>query len=606
MIEKMKVVCIVSSEEKKNKMLTQIRKLGVLHLKEKGKADADVSERFAQLSKTMLVLSEYPESGYSEKELSDSAFEKLNTSVLDALNEKKSLSDEKSKIVMLCESIKSWGNFEPSDIGTLRENGIDIHFYKMGKKEYALFDKSEDIRFIRLADADKMCTVAVIGEKPDKSIPAAEFELPDKSYDELCAEVIRIDRKLENAEKVLKDASAHLASYKSQITKAKNAVEFSSAGNSVASDEGLIWLTGYIPAEMEEPFKKSASENGWAYAIEDPADDDETVPTKVKYTKVTGLMKPVFDILGTVPGYREYDISFWFLCFFALFFAMIVGDGGYGLIFLGCAVALQVKSKKTSDAVLLLYVLSVANVAWGAVTGTWFGLESAMNVPILKKLVIPSIANYPQYFGKDTVTVQNNVMQFCFIIGTIQLSLACILNIKTKIQSRNLSWLADLGWLSSINALYYVVLLLVIGADVNVVPAFAFVIVGFVLVVLFGGMSPEKTFAQGLKSGLGDAFTTFLNTISAFGNVMSYIRLFAVGMASLAIAQSFNNMAGGFSGILKIAGIVVFVIGHALNLVMALLSVVVHGVRLNLLEFSGQLGMEWSGIAYEPFSEIKK
>ena len=151
-------------------------------------------------------------------------------------------------------------------------------------------------------------------------------------------------------------------------------------------------------------------------------------------------------------------------------------------------------------------------------------------------------------------------------------------------------------------------------------PIAAVVLLGFVLVVCFGGMSPDKTFAQGLKAGLGNAFTVFLNTISAFGNIMSYIRLFAVGMASLAIAQSFNNMALGFKGPLVVVGFLIFVgmfmetiaailillIGHGLNIVMGLLSVVVHGVRLNLLEFSGQLGMEWTGTAYAPFKKLDK
>jgi V/A-type H+-transporting ATPase subunit I len=85
---------------------------------------------------------------------------------------------------------------------------------------------------------------------------------------------------------------------------------------------------------------------------------------------------------------------------------------------------------------------------------------------------------------------------------------------------------------------------------------------------------------------------------------MSYIRLFAVGMASVAIAQSFNSMASDMlTGFAAIAGVLVLIVGHSLNLVMGLLSVVVHGVRLNLLEFSGQLGMEWTGISYEPFSQ---
>jgi V/A-type H+-transporting ATPase subunit I len=92
------------------------------------------------------------------------------------------------------------------------------------------------------------------------------------------------------------------------------------------------------------------------------------------------------------------------------------------------------------------------------------------------------------------------------------------------------------------------------------------------------------SFAEGVKAGLGGAFTSFLNTISCFGNVMSYIRLFAVGMAGLAISQSFNNMAAGMSsGPLIIAGAIVVIIGHVINIVMCILSVVVHGVRLNVL-----------------------
>ena len=90
------------------------------------------------------------------------------------------------------------------------------------------------------------------------------------------------------------------------------------------------------------------------------------------------------------------------------------------------------------------------------------------------------------------------------------------------------------------------------------------------------GMEPDKTFAQGLKAGLGDAFTVFLNTISAFGNIMSYIRLFAVGMASLAIAQSFNNMAFGFKGPLVIAAILILLIGHGINLFMSTIPSFVH------------------------------
>ena len=130
-------------------------------------------------------------------------------------------------------------------------------------------------------------------------------------------------------------------------------------------------------------------------------------------------------------------------------------------------------------------------------------------------------------------------------------------------------------------------------------------LIGFVLVCVFSAQGPGIKFSAGLKSGLAGFFTTFLDTISCFSNIMSYIRLFAVGMASLAIAQSFNGMAGGMlHGALIPVGILIIVLGHALNLVMGMLSVVVHGIRLNLLEFSGALGMEWAGYNYEPFRKM--
>lgn len=193
-------------------------------------------------------------------------------------------------------------------------------------------------------------------------------------------------------------------------------------------------------------------------------------------------------------------------------------------------------------------MLSIATIVWGALTGTWFGLEAAMKVPILRALTVPILANYPDYFGVSATVQQNAIMKFCFILGTVQLSLACVMSIKRKLTERNLSWIADLGWLIAICAIYFLALYLVIGENIPLAPVGACVGIGFVLVVLFGGMAPGKSFSQGLKAGLADAFTVFLNTISAFGNVMSYIRLFAVGMASLAIAQSFNNMAAGFEG----------------------------------------------------------
>ena len=605
MIEKMKAVCIVAQDSHKEELLTTLRDLGILHIAEKQAADADVLKRFSMLSHLSLELKDYAKEENGETTtLSDEQFEQMYQNTVRALEQMTMIKEKRTDLILEAERIKMWGDFDAPMVKRLCDQ-LDLHFYRMEKREYKRIKQDAHIKWIRLSPVEKMETVAVFG-RLDTSVRAMEFVIPPKGLSQLQEEIKHCELQLSSCEAVLREAAGHLNSYAAQLLKTQNDAEYSSADRSLAYQNGLVWITGYIPDAEKEAFINAAKEHNWAWLINDVQQGDENVPTKIRYNKLTALIKPVFDILGTVPGYAEYDISFWFLAFFTLFFAMIIGDAGYGLLFLIGTVAVHIKSKHVTNVTFLFYLLSGATVVWGALTGTWFGLEGAMNIPLLKSLVIPSFANYPEYFGLSATTTQNSVMKFCFSIGVIQLALACVMNIKRKICRHNLSWLSDLGWLLSISALYLMVLYLVIGQNIQLGIVGAVVGLGFLLVVLFGGMEPGKTFGQGLKAGLGNTFTAFLDTISAFGNVMSYIRLFAVGMASLAIAQSFNNMASGFHGALVIVGAIIMIIGHVLNIVMGFLSVVVHGVRLNLLEFSGQLGMEWSGTAYNPFRDRTK
>ncbi len=605
MIEKMKIVHIVAASANRNELLDDLRNLGILHPAEKGPADPAGAAEFDRLSRSRVVLSEYPGAGTDRTVMDGEQFLVMDNSVRAAMNRRADLVAQRDTAAMAADKIAAWGNFEPALFQKVKESGYDIRIYRMGKGEYAQMKADPDVKFVTLAPVEKMYTVATVGA-PTDTHGGMEFEIPEKGLDQLRREVGQAQKGIEDCDRILENAASHLASYDAALVRVQNGIVYSGVNSALGEDSGLVWLSGYLPADDADKFREAAKENGWAYAMDDPAEEDEAVPTKIRYSKVTALMKPLFDILGTIPGYREYDISFWFLCFFALFFAIIIGDAGYGLIFLIGAAAINIKTKKCGDALALLYVLSGATLVWGAVTGAWFGLEGAMNIPFLKALVVPGFANYPQYFNVETVVQQNNIMKFCFLIGTIQLSLACILAVRRKIAEKNISLVADVAWFLSINALYYVVLFLVIGQSANLGLAGAIVGAGFVTVLVFGSQGPGVKFGDGIKSGLGNFLTTFLNTVSAFGNIMSYIRLFAVGMASLAIAQSFNNMASGFSGPLVIVGALIMIVGHTLNIVMGFLSVVVHGVRLNLLEFSGQLGMEWSGSAYEPFKNQDK
>lgn len=610
MIVPMKKVSVIVQAHNKHSMLKALRKEGVMHIyteQVRTERSDDLKKRYDELVHIKNALFDLSggKPSQEQKAVSEEVFVELHDRYHELFAKKVELEEEIAKDNAAIEELRAWGDFNPEDIAQLQGQGVSLAFYTISKKDLKALEGK--VQYLELAPVGPMQAIAVVNSELDSSVGATRFILPELGLASL-QERNAFDRQcLVEIEADLKEGIAYLDAYQQRLNRSEQEMRYDQVAAASEGGDDLCWITGFLPAPEEKAFSSFASNQGWGYLIEDPSDEDNP-PTQIKYKKGTGIIKPVFDILGTVPGYRENDISLWFLLFFTLFFSMIIGDAGYGLIFLLAAVGLHLKAKKANTMVLLLYVLSVATMVWGSLTGTWFGSKTILeSVPFLQKLVIPSISNYPELFGLDAVSAQNQVMRFCFIIGTVQLSLACVLNIVHKVPNKNLSLFADLGWMIDVLALYFVVLQLVVGQPLQAPIIVGALVVGFLLVVVFGAQGPGIPFGKGLASGLGGFFTTFLNTISCFSNIMSYIRLFAVGMASVAIAQSFNSMASGMmSGFAVVAGVLVLIVGHSLNLVMGLLSVVVHGVRLNLLEFSGQLGMEWTGISYEPFSQTVK
>ena len=609
MIDRMKKVTVFTESRRKHQLLISLRELGVMHISDmvqRSENSEILSKRKSEYSRVLLAIEERAgKTAKTAKQLdADSGeFDSIHESLLEALEEEKRLQDKLIQLRSEKERILPFGDFDPKGIEELGKYDIRLNFYTLTAKDANKLALRDDVAFIRVSYSGKLQAIAVIG---DEILPldtgASYFEMPNKSLGEIESEIlISVERLKALSDKFLAAAS-YISSYKKRIEEEEEDIIFEKASSSVLNDDEIIYLSGYIPEEEADKFRAFCKENTYAYLLDDPSDEDAP-PTKVKYKGLVRIIKPLFDMLGTIPGYREYDTSLPFLCFFALFFAMIIGDAGYGFIFLLAAVGMNVKSKKASDVNILLYVLSLATIFWGAITGTWFGSEYILtHVPGLKSLVIPSITNFPEVFGVSSTFTQNMVMKFCFMLGSVQLVLACIINIIHKIKTKNLGFIADIGWMVDYLVLYLLVLYLVIGESVPFKPIVAGVASGFIMVCLFGGFETGMPIGKGIKASLGGAFTNFLNTISCFSNIMSYIRLFAVGMASVAIAQSFNDMASPLlHGFALPAGILIVVLGHAINLVMGLLSVVVHGVRLNLLEFSNQLGMEWSGYNYDPF-----
>ena len=239
-----------------------------------------------------------------------------------------------------------------------------------------------------------------------------------------------------------------------------------------------------------------------------------------------------------------------------------------------------------------MYVLSATTILWGAVTGNWFGIEYLTQIAPFSLMIIPGLNAF-------TLEAQNTIMSICFYIAAVHLSLAHVMVIFKDFRVMNA--LANLGWIMMVLVMFFIAQNQVFAAPL---PFFfiylLFTSILFIVAFSLLNRSPEKGLAEIL---IADIILAIINT---FSDTISYIRLFAVGLATLAVAESFNAIAlqVGFGTVVAALGSgLILVVGHSLNIALAAMAVIVHGVRLNMLEFSGHVGNTWSGYKYEPFGE---
>jgi len=288
-----------------------------------------------------------------------------------------------------------------------------------------------------------------------------------------------------------------------------------------------------------------------------------------------------------LPGYRELDISLPFLIFFSIFFGMLIGDAGYGLVYMVITFLFHQKAKgkkvNTSN-FFLFYILSLCAIIWGIFTGTFFGQEWVLRAGY--KPLIPALND------------EKSIQRFCFLLGAIHLSLAH--SWRAALKFPTLVFLADVGWICILWAAFFTANTLILS---DAFPFFGkwLIITGITLVIFF--TNPQRKILKGIGKGLG---TLALSLMNNFTDVISYVRLFAVGLAGVAIADAFNSMAGlvGRDNVFAIiVSVLIVIIGHTLGVVLGTVSVLVHGVRLNVLEFSGHANVSWGGQPYKPLKE---
>ena len=637
MIVSMKKVSIVVLSRERKEALRHLKKVGVMHLESlegSGETLSGYKEEASSAFSAAAILEEIknPKKVTKVSNLSDSELSKKCAMVIELSERKKKLLEEIASDSAELERLSAWGEVDPDDFSYLDGKNISLRMFEIPEAKYdELSGELKTVLVNRFRKIARFLLIDAPSERPS-SLPPEAFAvpLPGVSTKKIKEKIESSRREISSIEKTLSGETVYRPQIESLIKKLEKDIQFENVYSGMGKencdkDTDLAWLTGFVPVDSIAAFKASCAENSWAYAVSDPSEDDE-VPTKLKNNPLVSLIYPLTDFLGTVPGYREYDISGWFLLFFTVFFGMIFGDGGYGLLVfvLGLFMALKGAKKGGSPLAGLVTLLGLSTVVWGTVTCTWFGLTPEQLPSWLKGLSVPPISNaysdvnwlpfWTSDPSKGTLTTAQNLQIFCFTLAFLQLSVAHFKGIARNIAGKSLKWIGEFGSLLQLWGMFYVVLSMVVSSTIFGFSEIIYgVPVGKVSVALVGvGFSMSFVFSnyegnigESIMASVKGIISVLLGVVNVFSDIVSYIRLWAVGLAGAAISNTVNSMAGPLLGhaITFLAFVVLILFGHGLNMILNLLSVIVHGVRLNTLEFSTHLGMSWSGFKYSPFCE---
>ena len=441
---------------------------------------------------------------------------------------------------------------------------------------------------------------ALAGRLLDKGVDIAELlpsPLPRMRLSKMREKLSRVENRIaiDNEKLAQSDEKAVLARYPGLADR----IAFAAAEETMKLEGAVAFVSGWVPETAVDELRLTAKKECWALLLREPAAGEEP-PTLVEPPKMFRPVKALFDGLGISPGYTEADVSVPFMCYFSLFFAMLVGDGAYGALFLAATLwGWKRYRERPGNAVVkswlvMLTVFSSATVLWGLLSNTWFGAQ------------IPWCASWPTVKWLADPSYQN-MMLLCFTIGVSHLMLARLWNGVCKINDSTA--IAEFGWAGILLFMYFVTNSIV-GIFASI-PAAMYWVFGVSLVAVFSfTVKPSELKTRGAELGMLP-----LSIMSALGDIISYVRLFAVGLASVKVAENFNSMATGLvdgaeslwlKAVMAVLMVAILFVGHALNLAMAGLSVLVHAVRLNTLEFSNHKGISWAGYAFKPFKKTKE
>lgn len=587
--------------------LLRLRDAGVVHIEQRG-SGAMENEELKQLISEHTRYSRIIKS--IENLAPDSKDTALNASgakeVADRVEQMQANLEQLKQVLAVAEkdaaAMVAWGEFDMTLLEKLHADGYVVNFFMTPLKLYNPAWENIYNAFVVNNISSRVYFVTITGSEAPVEIDAEPVRIPSSSLSQLTAEVERLNMEIKLMQEQLASfAMQNLPLLRAAQKELQHNMEFSQValGGEKLTGDKLLLLQGWVPEEEKTQLVAKLDEEPVFYELSKPQPDDN-VPIRFKNNAFFRMFEPICE-LYMLPKYNELDLTPFFAPFYMVFFGLCLGDMGYGLVISIASAVMLMLMKKGNSMVgyaRLALTLGLSTVLCGSLTGTFFGFNLyTWGIPVLDWWRDSfSFA----YMNPDTGKLNDpNDMLFnlALILGGVQICYAMGIKIANQIIQLGFKYsVATIGWLM-------IILTTVAVAFIPSMPmAVAYVLYAMGAAGALFYNSPDKNIFLNIGLGLWDAYNMATGLL---GDMLSYIRLFALGLSGGVLATVFNNIAVQMSPDIPVLGavvtILIFLFGHALNIFMNTLGAFVHPIRLTFVEFFKNAGYEGGGTAYKPF-----
>lgn len=618
---KMKKLTFFVYHKEYHEFLQQLQELGVVHvqtsatgvvapgsaLAEKMDRDKHLRELIGQLEKLVKVAEG---TAASQKEFGDEQLAGC-ISRIDALNasvkpRQQKLQQAKADVAAL----QPWGEFNRESVLGVQDRGYQFHFCKCAKKQFD-GETLGELPYAVVHDTGNEIYYVVITAQGEKApIIGNELVLPQFSLSEAEARVKNIqDEQVAADEELCRIADEYLDGLRTLEKKWSTNIAFDKVDlidTARAADDKLMVLEGWVPEDNAAEVENWLSGQGAYYEIRKPNRDD-VVPTLFRNNAFTRMYEVLTRMYG-MPNYTDFDPTPIVAPFFSLFFAFCMGDAGYGLILILLGFILKKKMSKDMAGMMNLVIsLGIFTTVIGAFLGTFFGI-SLIQSDLPEQIKQFIIAGNVEILG----STYDKQMILALGIGVVHISLAMTVKaINSTVFYGFKESLSQWGWWLVVVGGVIIGSLSFLSIIPESVTKWAFIAVGGIGAIgIYLLNNIRRNVLVNIGAGIWDTYNMASGLV---GDVLSYIRLFALGLAGGMLGQTFNNLAfmlvdgtEGFAAVFGYIGFVfILIFGHVLNIAMSCLSAFVHPLRLTFVEYFKNSGYEGKGIEYKPF-EVKK